>query len=149
MTAWRVRQAGPDERDALVRLERAAFGARSWGPESVRESFAAPRTAILLAEKGNHQAPAGFALWRDLGEEAELLTIGVAPEARRQGVGAALLEAVFCEARRAGAARLCLEVDAGAVAALALYRAAGFERTGVRRRYYRDGADAIVMQAVL
>ncbi|RYJ01809.1 MAG: ribosomal-protein-alanine acetyltransferase, partial [Acetobacteraceae bacterium] len=34
-------------------------------------------------------------------------------------------------------------------AALALYRAAGFEEVGRRRRYYADGDDALVMRRVL
>lgn len=148
MSRWRIWRAGPADRDALARLEAAAFGARSWGAQSVAESFNAARIAVLFVGE-TVDAPAGFAMWRDLGQEAELLTIGVVPAARRQGAGAALLGAVLGEARNAGALRIHLEVDAGADAALGLYRAAGFERSAVRRRYYRDGADAIVMQATL
>lgn len=148
MTQWRIWRAGPGDRETLVRLEAAAFGARSWGGESVRQGVAAARVAVLLAG-ATEGSPVGFAMWRDLGQEAELLTIGVVPAARRKGAGAALLDAVLAEARRAGVERFFLEVDAGADAAVALYRAAGFERTGLRRRYYRDGADAVVMQAAL
>ena len=148
MTAWRTRRAGPGDADEVVRLEAAAFGARSWGAQSVRESLDTPLVSVLLAGAAD-AAPVGLAIWRDLRGEAELLAIGVAPPARRNGAGMALLEAVLYDARRAGATRLYLEVDAGADAARALYARAGFEPVSVRQAYYRDGADAVIMQMAI
>jgi [ribosomal protein S18]-alanine N-acetyltransferase len=132
----------------LARLEAQSFGERSWGENNVKASFVAPRVTILLAGKPANQ-PSGFAMWRDLDGEAELLTIGAEPGAQRQGLATALLEAVRKQAADAGAARLFLEVDAGNEAALALYSAAGFEKISLRRAYYRDGADAVIMQVML
>lgn len=148
MSEWKVWIAGPEEEDALVRLEAAAFGARSWGEKNVRGGFSASRVVVLMAGR-DRETPAGFALWRDLGDEAEVLAIGVAPESRGKGAAQALMKALLEGAKAAGATRVFLEVDAGNEAALALYRATGFEKTGLRRAYYRDGADALVMQLLL
>ncbi len=148
MARWRIWRASEGEADHVVRIEAQSFGERSWGENNVRASFVAPRVTILLAAKGSND-PAAFAMWRDLGPEAELLTIGVAPGARRKGAAAALLSAVCDEARAAGAGRLFLEVDEGNEAAFVLYKTAGFEQISVRRSYYRDGADAVVMQIAL
>jgi GNAT superfamily N-acetyltransferase len=57
----------------------------------------------------------------------------VAPSHRRQGVGKALLEAVVFWAKEQGFRRLRLWAPAAGVAALSLYRQAGFTDTGHRR----------------
>jgi ribosomal-protein-alanine N-acetyltransferase len=128
----------------LAALEAQAFAARSWGAKSIMASFQASGVAVLLGGE-NDEAPRGFALWRDLGEDAELLTIGVVPEARRRGLGASLLNAVLERAKTAGAEKVYLEVADENPAALALYTGAGFSTIGARKSYYRDGGDAAVM----
>ncbi len=153
MTRWRVWQAQRNEEAALIHLEAQSFGERSWGEKSLRESFSTPGVVILLAGScvtgSSSDSPAGFALWRDLGGEAELLTLGVAPDHLRAGLGQTLLTGVVDGARLAKAERLFLEVDNGNKAARRLYASAGFVLAGVRRAYYRDGADALVMQLLL
>lgn len=88
---------------------------------------------------------AGFAIGRSIADEAELLTLAVAPEARRQGRGRALLEAFRATARARGAARAFLEVAADNLPALALYHADGWTGAGRRRGYYAPGLDALVL----
>jgi ribosomal-protein-alanine N-acetyltransferase len=81
-------------------------------------------------------------------EEAELLNIGVAASHQRQGLGGAMLSALCKVAKDRQLYRLFLEVRASNLAALNLYRRAGFEQVGVRRGYYRDAEgseDALVM----
>jgi ribosomal-protein-alanine N-acetyltransferase len=85
--------------------------------------------------------PQGFALGRQAADEAELLAIGVLPDARRMGVGRRLLDAVIEHGRAHGAARLVLEVRADNDAALALYRRAGFAEVARRVGYYATPGD--------
>ena len=143
MTAWHVWTARSDDAGALALLEKRAFGAKSWGEDSVKASFVASGVSILLGGKAREAE--GFALWRDLGEEAELLTIGVAPEARAAGLGGALLNAVLDAARLGGAHKVYLEVDDQNAQAMTMYQRHGFAKVGARVRYYRDGRDAAVM----
>ncbi|TCZ55290.1 GNAT family N-acetyltransferase [Roseicella aquatilis] len=89
---------------------------------------------------------AGFVLARAAGGEAEILTLAVLPAARRQGLGAALMAAALAGAAARGAEAMFLEVAAGNAAALPLYRGLGFAEVGRRRRYYPDGADALVLR---
>jgi ribosomal-protein-alanine N-acetyltransferase len=88
-------------------------------------------------------------LARAVADEAEVLTLAVAPPARRQGMAAALLDAVCDEAARRGAHVLHLEVSTANAAARALYARAGFHVSGNRRAYYADGTDALVMSRAL
>src|SRR6476646_8835721 len=85
----------------------------------------------LACESG---APVGFILARDLGEEAEVLTFGVLPEARRLGVGRALLDTLLEEARRRRLGSVVLEVAADNAAARRLYADCGFIQAGRRPR---------------
>lgn len=94
-------------------------------------------------------APEGFALGRAIAGEAELLTLAVAPEARRRGVGAALLAAFEAEAAARGAARAYLEVASDNPAAQALYTRAGWRHAGLRHGYYGGGVDAVIMHKAL
>ncbi|MCA8926465.1 MAG: GNAT family N-acetyltransferase [Alphaproteobacteria bacterium] len=91
---------------------------------------------------------AGLVLARAIAGEAEILTIGVHPAARRQGVARGLLGACYALLPALGAERLVLEVAVDNLPAQALYRSEGFAVVGRRPGYYRRGAariDALVM----
>jgi ribosomal-protein-alanine N-acetyltransferase len=126
---------------ALAALHAAAFPpAQAWGRDAI---------ALLLA------MPGAFGLWREgaglvlarmAAGEAEILTVAVVPAARRRGHGTALLREGMAAARARGAGAMFLEVAAGNAPALALYAREGFVEVGRRRRYYADGADALVLR---
>lgn len=94
--------------------------------------------------------PIGVILCRIAADEMEVLTVGVAPQGRRQGVARALMTAALGAARQAGAASCFLEVAVDNDGAAALYEDLGFRRTGLRKAYYDRGpqgyADALVMR---
>jgi ribosomal-protein-alanine N-acetyltransferase len=105
----------------------------------------------LLAEPAVfHVArPGGFAVGRVAGPEVELLSLSVAPEARRRGLGAALVTEFEAQAARRGADEAFLEVAVTNTAGRALYQRAGYEVRGRRPGYYaRPGqlpVDALVL----
>ena len=114
-------------------------------------AWSAAEFAVLLAQPQVLLIPGatGFALGRVAGPEAELMTLAVAPAARRQGQGQALLAEFERQACLRAASEAFLEVAADNAAAIALYEAAGWVRAGMRRDYYRDGAakrDALVLR---
>jgi ribosomal-protein-alanine N-acetyltransferase len=77
--------------------------------------------------------------------EANVHTIGVDPGWQRRGVGRALLNALLAKADEVGAP-VFLEVRTDNDPAISLYEAHGFNRIGLRRRYYQpSGADAYTM----
>lgn len=97
--------------------------------------------------------PGGVLLGRAVAGEAELLTLAVAPEARRKGIAARLLAGFLAEATARQAESAFLEVAADNAAAIALYGRGGFATAGRRRAYYArpDGPalDALVMTRAL
>lgn len=92
--------------------------------------------AIRLNIARREGRTAGFALSRIILDDAELLLLAVRPQARRAGVGRALLDRAIAVAETMGARRLHLEVRENN-AAVELYRSAGFDEIGRRADYYR------------
>jgi ribosomal-protein-alanine N-acetyltransferase len=134
--------------DQLAALHARCF--RSPPPWSSADfaSFTADPLAFLLVE-----GDAAFLLGRAVAGEAELLTLAVAPESRRLGLGAKLLSRFLYQARLRGADQAFLEVSARNAAAIALYESQGFALSGRRRGYYAtpEGGrvDALVMSRAL
>ncbi len=90
--------------------------------------------------------PQGFLLGRVILDEAELLTLAVAREARRQGLGAALTAGFAAEAQRLGAVTAFLEVASDNAPAQALYRRQGWVEAGRRRNYYAPDIDGLTLR---
>jgi len=94
----------------------------------------------------------GFILALDLRKECEILSLGVLPERRREGIGSTLLDSVCSEGRVRGAECIVLEVAVDNSAALALYTGRGFMPVGHRRNYYQQASrrvDALILQLAL
>lgn len=123
----------PEVDAVMARAFDTRFG-EAWTRSQCLGVMAMPGVWLTLARVEGRTV--GFTLTRAILDEAELLLLAVAPEARRKGIGGALLRGVVSECRGRDVVRLHLEVRAGNPA-IALYAQAGFARTGVRRGYYR------------
>jgi len=124
-------------------LDRLCVGADGWSAESFREEAQRPESIILAAYDGDTLAGmiAGFTA----ADTGEILTVGTAPQYRRQGVARMLMEA-FLTALPEDVENIALEVRQSNTAAIELYKSFGFEKAGVRKRFYRNPAeDADVM----
>jgi len=134
----------------LSRLHGACFPTDPWDVTAITEIMGIVGFFGRIAWEA--ETPAGFALALGLGEECELLSLGVVRERRRAGIGSALVASVCSEARLRGADCVVLEVAADNMAARALYAARGFIPVGHRRNYYRQkerAVDAVVLRLSL
>ena len=110
-----------------------------------------PHAAVFVAEREDGTLVGRLSVGRDPHPaSAHVADVGlmVALDARRQGVGTALLQAAVEWAREAGIRKLELHVFPWNDAAISLYEAFGFEREGFRKGHYRRGGefvDAILM----
>ena len=65
---------------------------------------------------------------------------------RRQGIGSALMRRLISAADKQGAEELFLEVRKSNSEAVSLYDSLGFQKIGIRKKYYRKPVeDAVVM----
>lgn len=140
--------------DAIMQVMDRAFDPywrEAWNRRQVADSFALSTThALLLDSKGNiAQNPGdtiGFVLSRLVLDEEELLLVAIMPEYRGRQLGRRMIEYFALASRNRGATQMFLEMRANNPAER-IYRAAGFERIGIRKDYYRT-ADGQKLDAI-
>jgi len=121
--------------DDLARLERLCFS-RPWSRQALKEELTNPAACVLVGEEAGEML--GYAGMHCAAGECYVDNVAVFPEARRQGVGRKLMEALLQAAAARGGEFLSLEVRPSNLEALALYRGLGFREVGRRRRFYDD-----------
>jgi len=139
-----IRSAGPGDVEALVRLEREAFGSDAWSLAQIEAELAGATRHVLVADTGANVV--GYGAIAVAGDVADLTRVVVAEANRRSGVASGLLAALHAAARQAGADRVLLEVSGSNANALAFYRAHGYVEIARRRAYYATGDDALVLE---
>lgn len=146
MSGLTIRTAGPEDAVALAGMHASAF-ADAWSAASIEKLAGGPGGYSLIASDSGSDV--GFALLHVVPPEAEVLSIGVRPEARRAGIGRALLKKAARDLAERGVVTMFLDVAADNDPAIALYRSLGFGDISRRARYYHGRIDAIMMQAAL
>jgi ribosomal-protein-alanine N-acetyltransferase len=97
----------------------------------------------LVAREGS--TIIGYAGMLHAADEAHVTNIAVAREHQRRGVATRLLAELAWAAIERGTTGLTLEVRVSNVAAQTLYARFGFQAAGIRKNYYENVEDAIVM----
>lgn len=141
-----LRRATARDLPAMSSLHAASFP-QGWSAEALGSLLASPGAFALMFIEVSSLA-VGFVLARVAAEEAEILTIAVRANARRKGLGRALMEAAAAEAQKMGARIMFLEVGETNAPARELYKRLGFEEAGRRKDYYGQD-NALVMKANL
>jgi ribosomal-protein-alanine N-acetyltransferase len=146
--AIRIRLAGRGDMDALFALDQECFRPGiAYSKAELRYFLFHPRSISVVAESAG--GIAGFAIvefplenGRRIGH---IVTIDVAAEQRRQGVGRLLMDALLDFCRQAEASHVRLEVAVDNDGAIAFYRGLGFAETGRIRGFYMGKLDALQM----
>ena len=142
---YQVRAAELADVPALASIEPRCFS-DPWSAAGFREMLSAPYIMGLIAE-GKPRTIAGYLVARVIDTEGEILNLAVAPESRRKGIGALLLESALVALRKQGVEAVFLEVRISNQAAINLYLAKGFRPIGQRHGYYRRPVeDAMVLR---
>ncbi|MEG2638274.1 MAG: tRNA (adenosine(37)-N6)-threonylcarbamoyltransferase complex dimerization subunit type 1 TsaB [Clostridiales bacterium] len=97
----------------------------------------------IIRTEGKLSAYGGF--WR-IGNECHITNIAVHPDYRHLGQGTLMVEYILTKIKETGSVAATLEVRISNEKAIAIYEKAGFERSGIRPKYYEDdGEDALIM----
>jgi len=129
----------------LQQIERACFNQDRWPLLDLAAVLTFSNVVRLKAVMDGRMI--GFAAGdlRGEGGFSWIATIAVLPELQRRGIGRALLQA--CESRlNTPRLRLCVRADNGG--AIRLYEQEAYQRVDVWHDYYKDRADALVMEKV-
>ena len=122
--------------DKLSNLHQKCFPNKPWSADDFRD-LKQSGCEIIMSENG-------FIVYRIVVDEAEIITIGVNPEKRRQGIASAMIRIIEKTIKNQGVKKIFLEVATNNIAGQKLYENCGFRTVGLRPKYY-DGVDAILM----
>lgn len=120
----------------LANLHKKCFPKKPWSADDFRD-LKNSGCEIIMSENG-------FIVYRIAVDEAEIITIGVNPEMRRQGIASAMIGIIEKTLLNQGIKKIFLEVATTNTPAKKLYENMGFKVVGLRPKYY-DGVDAILM----
>ena len=132
----------------IAALEQTCFS-DPWPESILARELTNPLSLWLCALDG--ESVVGYIGSQTVLGEADMMNVAVAPHARRQGLGRALVEAL-CTALRCQmqAEVLTLEVRDSNAPALALYASLGFAQIGLRKNYYQHPKeDARILRKAL
>jgi ribosomal-protein-alanine N-acetyltransferase len=124
----------------ISKLHQLCFPDKPW---SVEEFAGLKKSGCEIIASEN-----GFIVWRCIADECEIITIGVAPNARGGGVASAMLTLMEKELLNnpQEGRKIILEVSEDNLPARKLYEKHGFRIVGRRPKYYDGVIDAVVME---
>lgn len=142
-----IEPATPRDAYRLAQLHALSFH-RGWGESEFDQLL---RSREVLAHRLRlGRATDGFIISRIAADEAEILSVAIAPNRRGRGLSRGLLTTHLGHLAGLGVAKVFLEVEENNQPAVRLYQRTGFRTVGRRDRYYReaDGQElnALVMQ---
>ncbi len=137
-----IRAAHIKDIPSLAELERECFSL-PWSENSFKESMDGANTVFYVCETEDDivgYVGAVFAF-----DECSVTNVCTSQNARRQGIGEALMRYLEAECKGRGAARIFLEVRESNAGAISLYEKLGYSRLGIRRGFYsKPREDAFV-----
>ncbi len=132
--------------DEVLLIENASFIA-PWSRDLFVKELENKFSHNLVARRSGEVAPsiAAYIVFWDVADETHLLDLAVHPDCRRAGIARLLLSEMLAIPGKGGSSRVILELRRDNDGAIELYRSFSFKEIGIRKKYYSDGEDAIVM----
>lgn len=140
-----IRRATIHDLEEILAVEKAGFTSEAFTRRQLRYLLTRARGIVLAAVSDNRTVGYLSLLTSARHGQARIYSLAVMPRCRGQGLAEGLVDAALAFAREKGLKAVFLEVEAGNLAALSLYRKKGFIEHGIKPRYYRNGTDALSM----
>ncbi len=146
--ALTLRSYEPHDFAALHRLDRACFPPGiSYSKTTLRYFLTLASADCVVALEENRIA--GFILSEENPPLAHIITLDVAEEQRRRGLGTALLEQLESNLAARGVRSILLETATDNEAAIAFWKSRGYGIEATLKRYYLGRLDAYEMRKIL
>ena len=140
------RSANAQDIPVMVSLDKQLFPYSPWSSGQYREEISATTRHFIVA-LDDAQSIIGYAgVFAPGGAEADILTVGVIPEHRGQGIARSLMAFLTEWAKTQGSNAMLLEVKLDNLEAISLYESLGYLKLNIRKDYFGSGLDALVMR---
>ena len=114
-----------------------------WNINTLKNDFSNPNSTYIIAKIDDEIV--GFAGFLKICDEANIMNIVTKVDKRQLGIGSKLMQALIDEAKKQNLTSITLEVNDKNFQAIKLYEKFGFKRIGLRKKYYNNTDDAIIM----
>ena len=114
-----------------------------WNINNLKNDFSNPNSTYFIAKLDDEIV--GFAGILTICDEANIMNIVSKANKRHLGIGTKLLDALVDSAKNQNLKSITLEVNINNYPAINLYEKFGFKRIGLRKKYYNNTDDAIIM----
>ena len=138
MTFFEIDKSSVELLDALNKGFKDA-----WNKDMFISGFDGGRLTVIGIAEG--EAPLGYIAYSVAGEDADIETVLILSQYRRKGYATALMDKAESKLVSLGVNKVFLEVRSSNISAIALYEKKGYKKISVRKKYYADGEDALVM----
>ena len=136
-----IRDWKKSDNEVIALLEKQNFN-DPWSKEMFDECFSVPNFSGFVCEEND--VICGYVCVAYACDEADVLDLCVDTVFRRKGYGAMLMESAISFLRSKLVTNVFLEVRVSNAAAIGLYEKLGFEKVGIRKKYYENTEDAYV-----
>ncbi len=126
----------------VVEIEETCFN-DAWPLSVFRDSILTPPSAWVALKETQ---VVGYLITQTILDEIHLYNIAVREDFKRQGIASRLMTFLIQKAQTEDMQRILLEVRASNRAAIQFYQQSGFRDLYLRKGYYDDGEDALVME---
>jgi len=142
VTGFSLRPGTSADIDAIVAVDHAATS-YPWTRENFEREFHYQWSKINVLCRA--EKIIGFMVYWIIADELQILNLAVHPQSQRHGGAKSLMAYALNEAQKAGCKQAILEVRVSNQPAIALYQAHRFKTSTLRKNYYQNGEDALVM----
>jgi ribosomal-protein-alanine N-acetyltransferase len=144
MITYRV--ANAFDLPVFVSLDKELFPYSPWSTSQYKEEFSNPTRHFVVAVDAAQNIIGYAGVFAPGGAEADLLTVGVVPVHRGQGIARQLMTMITDWAKEQGSVAMMLEVKVDNAEAIGLYESMNYSKLNVRKDYFGAGLHALVMR---
>lgn len=130
-----IRPMGKEDIFQVIAIEKQTFS-EPWSRDGFLQTMEKDENIYLVWDwDGDVIGYCG--LWGVL-EEGQITNVAVGDSYRRKGIGTSLLKHLIAAGREAGLTAFTLEVRESNESAIRLYEKLGFQKAGIRKKFYRQ-----------
>ena len=144
MITYRV--ANAFDLPVFVSLDKELFPYSPWSASQYKEEFSSPTRHFVVAIDAEQNIVGYAGVFAPGGAEADVLTVGVIPSHRGQGIARQLMAMITNWAKEQGSIAMMLEVKVDNFDAIGLYESLKYSKLNIRKDYFGAGLDALVMR---